>query len=89
MARWGIKRFSHFQVQLQEIYFIKKFYIVPILLFVREKNVDANGLTMAYVFLGQAKYISHEGSQPMSIKWLLEEAIPPALFNESRKLAVG
>jgi hypothetical protein len=60
-----------------------------ILLFVREKNVDENGLAMAYVFLGQAKYVSHEGSQPMSIKWHLEEAIPPALFNESRKLAVG
>jgi len=60
-----------------------------ILLFVREKNVDENGLTMAYVFLGPATYVSHEGSQPMSIKWLLKEAIPPALFNESRKLAVG
>ena len=60
-----------------------------ILLFVREKNVDENGLTMAYVYLGSAKYVSHEGSQPMSIKWLLEEVIPPALYNESRKLAVG
>jgi hypothetical protein len=60
-----------------------------ILFFVREKNVDENGLTMAYVYLGTAKYVSHEGSQPMSIKWLLKEAIPPALFNESRKLAVG
>jgi hypothetical protein len=60
-----------------------------ILLFVREKNIDENGITMAYVYLGPAIYISHEGSQPMSIKWLLEEAIPPALFNESRKLAVG
>ena len=47
------------------------------------------GLTMAYVFLGSAKYLSHEGSQPMSIKWLLDESIPPGLFNESRKLAVG
>ena len=60
-----------------------------ILLFVREKNVDENGITMAYIYLGPAKYVSHEGSQPMSIKWLLEVAIPPALFNESRKLAVG
>lgn len=60
-----------------------------ILLFVREKNVDENGLTMAYVYLGPVKYISHEGSQPMNIKWNLEEAIPPGLFNESRKLAVG
>ena len=60
-----------------------------ILLFVREKNVDENGLTMAYVFLGTAKYVSHKGSQPMSIKWHLEETIPPGLFNESRKLAVG
>ena len=60
-----------------------------ILLFVREKSVDENGLTMAYVFLGPAKYLSHEGSQPMSIKWQLAEPIPPSLFNESRKLAVG
>jgi hypothetical protein len=60
-----------------------------ILLFVREKNVDENGLTMAYVYLGPTKYVSHDGSQPMSIKWHLDEAIPPALFNESRKLAVG
>jgi len=44
---------------------------------------------MAYVFLGPVKYISHEGSQPMSIKWQLAESIPPSLFNESRKLAVG
>jgi len=60
-----------------------------ILLFVRERNVDENGLTMAYVYLGPLRYISHEGSQPMSIKWFLEEAIPPGLLNESRKLAVG
>lgn len=60
-----------------------------ILLFVREKNEDENKLRMGYLFLGQIKYMSHEGSQPMSIKWLLEESIPPGLLNESRKLAVG
>ena len=60
-----------------------------ILIFVREKNKEENGLIMAYVFLGRAKYSSHLGSQPMSIKWILEEAIPPGLLNESRKLAVG
>jgi hypothetical protein len=60
-----------------------------ILLFVREKNIDENGLTMAYVFLGLVNYISHEGSQPMSIKWYLEEPIPPTFYNEARKLAVG
>jgi hypothetical protein len=59
------------------------------LIFVREKNKEENGLIMAYVFLGRAKYSSHLGSQPMSIKWILEEAIPPGLLNESRKLAVG
>ncbi len=60
-----------------------------ILLFVREKNEDENKLRMGYLFLGQIKYMSHEGSQPMSIKWLLEESIPPGILNESRKLAVG
>ena len=40
-------------------------------------------LIMGYLFVGQIKYMSHEGSQPMSIKWLLEESIPPGLLNES------
>ncbi|MCX6148380.1 MAG: DUF3427 domain-containing protein [Candidatus Kapabacteria bacterium] len=60
-----------------------------ILLFVREKNEDENKLTMGYIFLGQLKYVSHEGSQPMSIIWLLEDSIPPTLLSESRKLAVS
>jgi hypothetical protein len=60
-----------------------------ILLFVREKNEDENKLTMGYLFLGSIKYLSHEGSCPMSIKWELKEPIPPGILNESRKLAVG
>ena len=60
-----------------------------ILLFVRERRVDENGLTMGYIHLGPMKYMSHNGSQPMNIEWLLQNPMPPGLYNESRKLAVG
>jgi len=59
-----------------------------ILLFVRERNKDANGSTMSYVFLGKVFYQSHYGSKPMSITWRLEKDIPSFLWKEMAKMAV-
>ena len=40
-------------------------------------NYDRNALgTTPYTFLGQADYVSHTGSKPMSILWRLEKPIP-------------
>jgi superfamily II DNA or RNA helicase len=60
-----------------------------ILLFVREKNTDEFGNTMSYVFLGTVNYIEHYGSKPMSIKWGLQVPIPPYIWKETAKMAVG
>src|SRR5690606_10216322 len=60
-----------------------------ILLFVRESNRDADGFTQGYVFIGPARYVEHEGSKPMSVKWELHEPIPHYLWKESAKLRVG
>lgn len=60
-----------------------------ILLFVRESNRTADGFTQGYVFIGPAKYVEHEGSKPMSVKWELQEPIPHYLWKESAKLRVG
>ncbi len=60
-----------------------------ILLFVREKNEDEYKNTMGYVFLGDATMMDHYGSKPMSIKWQLNEPIPPYLWKVSAKMAVG
>lgn len=60
-----------------------------ILLFVREKNTDEFGNTMSYVFLGAANYLEHTGSKPMSIKWSLQVPIPPYIWKETAKMAVG
>ena len=60
-----------------------------ILLFVREKNEDEYGNTMASVFLGEVKLLEHYGSKPMSIKWELKEPMPPYLWKVSAKMAVG
>ncbi len=60
-----------------------------ILLFVREKNEGEYGNTMSSVFLGEANLIEHYGSKPMSIKWELNEPLPPYLWNVSAKMAIG
>lgn len=60
-----------------------------ILLFVREKNEDEYGNAMASVFLGEGKLIEHYGSKPMSIKWELNEPMPPYLWKDLAKMAIG
>ncbi len=60
-----------------------------IVLFVRESNYDNNKNTMPYICLGKVFYKSHYGSQPMSITWELEEEIPPFLWKNIAKMAVG
>ena len=60
-----------------------------ILLFVRERNENEFKNTMSYVFIGDANYIEHYGSKPMSISWELNEPLPPYLWKESAKMAVG
>jgi superfamily II DNA or RNA helicase len=60
-----------------------------ILLFVREATDDEFGNTIAFVFLGLAKYQDHYGSKPMSIHWKLEEPIPHYMWKETAKMAVG
>jgi len=55
-----------------------------ILLFVRESKHSAVGAA-PYHFLGPARYISHEGSRPMSIVWELRHAIPAVLTRGLRR----
>ncbi len=60
-----------------------------ILLFVREKSEDEYGNVLGSVFLGEAKFIEYTGSKPMSIKWELKATMPPYLWKDSAKMAVG
>lgn len=60
-----------------------------ILLFVRERNEDEYGNTMAFVFIGEGNLTEHYGSKPMSIKWELKEPMPSYLWKDSAKMAVG
>ncbi len=60
-----------------------------ILLFVREQAKNQFNNTMGYVFIGEANFINHEGSKPMSIKWELHEPMPNYLWKESAKMSVG
>ncbi|MBC7720384.1 MAG: DUF3427 domain-containing protein, partial [Pedobacter sp.] len=60
-----------------------------ILLFVREKNKDEFGNTIAFVFIGEGNILEYHGSKPMSIKWQLNNPIPHYLWKESAKMAVG
>ena len=50
-----------------------------IVLFVRRNKKDAIG-TIPYMCLGTVKYISHEGSKPMHIRWSLDRPMPASMF---------
>lgn len=60
-----------------------------ILLFVRERNKNEYNIKMSYVFLGEVIYEDHYGTKPMSITWRLKEPMPPYIWIESAKMAVG
>jgi superfamily II DNA or RNA helicase len=55
------------------------------LLFVRERKLLPGGLASPYAFLGPARYVSHEGSRPLSIVWSLRTPMPTRLA----RVAVG
>ena len=59
-----------------------------ILLFVRQRADDDRGFTSPYLFLGPARYVSHESEKPMRIVWELERPVPPEFFAEV-KIAAG
>ena len=58
-------------------------------LFVREYKKDG-GFTAPYIFLGNADYVSHSGSKPISFTWKLKDAMPPELLPKANKsVAIG
>ncbi|MBD1390134.1 DUF3427 domain-containing protein [Neiella sp. HB171785] len=58
-------------------------------LFVREQSKDEFGRTMGFVNYGEVEYVSHTGSQPMSITWQLKVSMPHFMWQQAAKLAVG
>lgn len=60
-----------------------------IFLFVREQTDDEYGRTMGFVNYGEIEYVSHTGSQPMSITWKLQSPMPSFMWQQAAKLAVG
>ncbi|KOO56976.1 restriction endonuclease subunit R [Rheinheimera sp. KL1] len=60
-----------------------------IFLFVREQTDDEYGRTMGFVNYGEVEYVSHTGSQPMSITWKLQSVMPSFMWQQAAKLAVG
>lgn len=58
-------------------------------LFVREQTKDEFGRTMGFVNFGEVEYVSHTGSQPMSITWRIKNPMPNFMWHDAAKLAVG
>jgi hypothetical protein len=47
--------------------------------YVREES-KRGGVTLPFLCLGFADYVSHEGERPMAIRWRLQRAIPGAFY---------
>ena len=59
-----------------------------VLLFVREyKNKYGNAAP--YIFLGNARYVSHKGSNPIQIIWKMGHPIPERIIRESKLKVVN
>lgn len=58
-------------------------------LFVREQTKDEHGRTLGFVNYGEVEYVSHTGSQPMSITWKLNSPMPTFMWQQAAKLAMG
>ena len=54
-----------------------------------EPATAGNGSTMGFVNFGEVEYVSHHGSQPMSITWQLKTPMPHFMWKQAAKLAVG
>lgn len=61
--------------------------IQRMLLCVREQKRDEYRNTMGYIFLGEVKYLSHTGSNPMNIRSQLHPLMPASLWKFAGKLA--
>lgn len=53
-----------------------------VLFFVRESKQEF-GKSSPYVFLGNARYVSHKGSNPIQIIWKMDHPIPERIIRES------
>ncbi|MFY9587898.1 MAG: DUF3427 domain-containing protein, partial [Actinomycetota bacterium] len=58
-----------------------------ILLFARERTKAPNGESLAYLFLGPATYLNHEGSRPIAITWRLHHLLPGDFFQQASTAA--
>ena len=57
-----------------------------VLLFVRHQQADEFG-TAPYLFLGPARYVTHERDRPIAITWELLHAMPAEFFNAAAAIA--
>jgi hypothetical protein len=58
-----------------------------IILFVRE-NKKQDGLASPYTYLGEAEYVSHNGSMPISFVWRLKEEMSAGMMRVANKSIV-
>jgi superfamily II DNA or RNA helicase len=54
-----------------------------VLFFVRSNKKEHGSKTATYTFLGNARYVSHEGERPIEMVWRLDHAIPEKIIRES------
>ena len=54
------------------------------LLFVRESPQLPGGQTAAFLFLGPAHYVRHEGEMPIQVTWRLDTSMPAGFFEAAR-----
>ncbi|MFC9543588.1 DUF3427 domain-containing protein [Streptomyces sp. NPDC056956] len=60
-----------------------------VLLFVRRYKTTDIGGAQAWMLLGPAEYVGHEGSKPMAITWKLKYPLPADVLTYAKAVATG
>lgn len=58
---------------------------ITVMLFIRPRKKNDQGIILPYVFLGPVYYQNHTGSRPMSIHWRLENPIPTPVLEWAKR----
>lgn len=87
LLHWESQNSAHSESRAIQRYIHHEKQANPILIFARESKFWEFASARPYLFLGEAKYVSHSGERPVAFRWELDRPMPSDFFTTSEILA--
>jgi hypothetical protein len=86
LVHWESQNATSVESRTGQRYLRHRELATHVLLFARQTNDDDIG-TRPFLFLGPARYVTHQGSRPIAITWKLDVPMPADFFAAARLVA--